>query len=380
MGLMESEITRDLKGSSNLFWNNLCRVLIENREEVADKRRHISPDYYPAVSLIYGYTRNGLDDAEKIRVDKQELKNELVSVCQSIEMHPEKYLNQQELNEFLAPGISRWPEFKETFHDQCVKMKNKTSLPIIVNLGNGYIHRDHIYLTFRMELKEASIELKQHYLSLMDDMLTSRREEGMTAFSTTDSFVNNIRDLLRERYPILSIFLDKPKIVSEGIMHWCKRRSSALSTEKVRSLLNKYFEEESTLKFIRVDKMLELYLISLFNQAYGRLPLLRKFILRVFGRYDSYLETFSGLPPGGGKVVKKSSSTTKKMASKEMSRSGHGRANISSAENYYHPPEGGGQRTKRPRKKHKEKDRQYSNREQNSAWQDFQQALKTKKE
>ena len=376
LGMMESEIQRDLKNRDHSFWNKLSRCLMENKDEVADKRRHIPVDYYPAVSLIYSYTRNGIDEAERIRLDRQSQKDELVAVCQSIEMRPEKYLTQQELNEYLENGIKKWPDFKNTFYDQCVKMKNKTSLPIIVNLGVGYMHRDHIYLSFRVFLKEASVELKQYYLSLMEDVLLSRRGGGSHVFATTESFIQSIRDQIRERHPVLNIMLDKPKIISEGIMHWVKRRSNTPSAEQVRLLLNKYFEEDSTIRFMRLDRMLDLYLQPLFFQAYEHLPLIRRVILRLFGRYDSYLESFSRLPgsPLSEKPPLPRKSERDSYAGKTLSTGGDPRER-------YHSPAPVERRTAgRRRRPPTPKEKRYTNREQNNAWTEFQDALKKTKD
>jgi hypothetical protein len=372
MGLMESELLRDIKGRDHSFWNKLSRCLIENREEVADKRRHISPEYYPAVSLIYAYTRNGLDEAERIRRDRQSQKDELVAVCQSIELRPERFFSQQELNEYLESGMKKWPDFKNTFYDQCVKNKNKTSLPLIVNLGNGYMHRDHIYLTFRMELKEASMLLKEYYMERMNDILTSPRSGNVTVFATTDSFIHSIRDRIKEAFPMLHAMLDKPKIVSEGIIHWCKKRSNTPSSEQVRILLNKYFEEDSTLRFLRIDKMLDLYLQPLFLKAYEQLPLIRKVILRLFGRYDSYLEAFSRLP--NQPPVKKNGSSA---SAEDVTASFTGKSLSPERDpkEAYHSRDKGKVSAYRKKRIKKEKDKRYTNREQNNAWTDFQDAL-----
>jgi hypothetical protein len=374
MGLMESEILKNIKDRDHSFWNKLCRTLMENKEDVAEKRRHIAPDYYPALSFVYAYTRNGLEEAERIRLDKQSQKDELISICQAIELGDEKFITQQELNDYLSHGISKWPDFKDTFYDQCVKVKNKTSLPLIVNVGNGYIHRDHIYLTFRVELREAAIELKQHYLSLMDELLTSRRREGVNAFSSTDSFVHSIHENIKERFPLLSMLLDKPKILSESIIHWSKKRSNNPSADQVRVILAKFFEEDSTLKFIRIDKMLELYQVELFKQAFDRLSLLRKIILRLFGRYDTMLESFNGLSQSGNR---KNTRTNGVKTAYSSSRSNESYKNMSASDK----PEGGVIRSKRKyRPDTKVKNKRYSNREQNNAWNDFQSALQKKKE
>ncbi|MDC7219348.1 MAG: hypothetical protein PQJ59_05370 [Spirochaetales bacterium] len=378
MGMMESEITKSLKDRDHSFWNKLSRCLIENKDEVADKRRHIHPEYYPAVSLLYAYTRNGLDEAERIRQDRQSQKDELVSVCQAIEMRSEKFLTQQELNDYLENGIKKWPDFKNTFYEKCVKNKNKTSLPLIVNLGTGYMHRDHIYLTFRMSLQDAAIELKQYYLGIMDDILTSPRGGGVTVFATTDSFLLSIRERIKERYPLLDTLLDKPKILSEGILHWSKKRSSTPSADQVRKLLNKYYEEDSTLRFKRLDKLLELYLQSLFMQAYSKLPVIRKVFLRLFGRYDSYLESFSRLPdtPRASKArgSKAGASGDDSFAGKSLS------PGLDPKERYHHREKTGRSSYSRKKRVQKEKERRYSHREQNNAWTEFQDALKKSKD
>ncbi len=377
LGLMESEILRDLKGRDNNFWNKLCRCLMENRDEVSDKRRHIPPEFSPSVSLVYSYTRNGLDEAERVRLDRQSQKDELVSICQAIEMRSEKFLEQQELNDYLENGTKRWPDFKNTFYDQCVKMKNKTSLPLIVNLGSGYMHRDHIYMSFRMELKEASLELRQYYLNLMEEVLLSRKGGRMNVFATTESFIQSIRDRIREKFPKLHVFLEKPKILSEGIIHWAKRRSNVPTSDQVRSLLNKYFEEDSTLRFIRLDRLLDLYLQPLFHEAYGKLPLVRRVMMRLFGRYDSYLESFSRLPGGPGREAGKVSPLGRPsppsgdLAGKTLSPMDD------PMERYHRSSSSPPNRSYRKRaSRDKEQERRYSHREQNSAWNEFEEALK----
>jgi len=293
MGQMNSEVQRSVGTTDTLFWNKLTSVLLEHREDVLMKRKNYSVNVFQYVSLLYAYTRNALDETERIRQETQQKKDEMIRVCKELYNRKDPFVDQTILNDYLNDGLKRWDDFKELFFDKCVHIKNRTGLPIIVNMGTGYMHRDHLFPVFQTELELASTQLKEYYRLEMEQMLTSR-QTGVNCFSSQSIFVNHVQDMVEKNNPVLGALLKKPKLVSEGLILFSKKSMGNQSPDQVRQLLNKYFEEDSTLRFKRLDRMLDLYLIRIYKEAYQKLPLLRRIIMRIFGKHESFSNSFAG--------------------------------------------------------------------------------------
>lgn len=293
MGQMNSEVQRSVGTTDTIFWNKLTSVLLEHREDVLMKRKNYSPSVYQYVSLLYAYTRNALDESERIRQETQQKKDEMIRVCKDLYNRKDPFVDQTTLNDYLTDGLKRWDDFKELFFDKCVHIKNRTGLPIIVNIGTGYMHRDHIFPVFRAEMEMASTQLKEYYRLEMEKMLTSR-QTGVNCFSSQAIFVNHVQDMVEKNNPVLGALLKKPKLVSEGLILFSKKSMGNQSPEQVRQLLNRYFEEDSTLKFKRLDRLLDLYLIHIYKDAYQKLPLIRRIVMRIFGKHESFSNSFAG--------------------------------------------------------------------------------------
>jgi len=294
MGTMNSEIQKSLGSTDTVFWNKLTSTMLEHRSDILEKRKNSSANVFDNISLLYAYTRNAIDETERIRQENKAKKDEMIEVCKKIYERSEPFLDQTEINTYLENGLKRWEDFKELFFDKCVRLKTKTGLPIIVNIGTGYIHRDHLYLTFKAELEIASSELQDYYRKEMEAMLLSRRKVGVNCFSSQAIFQTNIFEQIHSEHKVLGALLQKPKLVSEGIIHYGKKALALQTPDQIRQLLDKYFEEESTLRFKRIDHLLDLYLLRIYQEAYQKLSLFRRLIMKIFGRHESYTSIFSG--------------------------------------------------------------------------------------
>jgi hypothetical protein len=375
MGTMNSEVQQQIGHTDMVFWNKLCSMLLEHREDVLMKRKNFPMEIYHHISLLYAYTRNGLDETERVHQENQAKKDEMIRVCKALFDRSDPFLDQVELNKEMEPGLKKWQDFKELFFDKCVKLKNKTGLPLIVNIGTGYIHRDHLYVVFQNQLNDTSRELKEFYRLEMEKLLTSGFRGEVNVFSTQSTFQNSIIDMINKNKPLLSALLKKPKLVSEAVLLYGKKGLKVQSPDQIRQLLDKYYEENSTVRFKRLDHLLELYLMHIYQDAYEKLSVWRRFIMRIFGKHESYLSIFSGAGFGNGdrrKTTRQAQGTYRASAvylQKEDIRS-TGLADGSAKPSYKSS-------SRKPRKS-LNTSKNYSNRQVNRAWEEFEQAMHKK--
>lgn len=384
MGSMNSEVQRNLGTTDMVFWNKLCSHLLEHKEELLMKRKNFPLEVYQFVSLIYAYTRNALAETERIRQENQDKKDEMIRVCKAIYDRNDPFLDQQELNGSLEPGLKRWEDFKELFFDKCVRIKNRTGLPLVVNIGTGYIHRDRLFPYFKTEIQLATEELQEYYRLEMEQLLGSRNRSEMSCFSTQTVFLQHIQDMLEKNKPVLSALLRKPKLVSEGIILYSKKQLKTQTAEQLRQVLDQYYEENSTTRFKRFDHLFHLYLLEIYQKAYTKMSLWRRLVMRLFGKHESYINSFSGRNPlrerrkGGPRKNEGTYQAGAVDLHGDVRKTGltvtH-RDRMPPGVNSYEAPV-----SRRRKGKGKEGPRNYSNRQINRAWKEFEDAMQKKQD
>ena len=133
-------------------------------------------------------------------------------------------------------------------------------------------------------------------------MLRTRNKDKITIFYTRESFKDDVLDRIKEQAPILAEFLDKPKIISEGIVHYFKNLKKVRDVNKIKDFMNNFFDD-GMIRFRDPDYLLNLYLLEIFHEAYKYLSWWRKFMLKISGKYESFNSQFSGISEDEDNII-----------------------------------------------------------------------------
>ncbi|MCK5737225.1 MAG: hypothetical protein KAH21_12145, partial [Spirochaetaceae bacterium] len=273
---------------------NLSDAIISNRDDLLAKRANINPEIFIAAKILKFFTRNELDEAERQREQEAEMRETLHSILLNLSQKDNFLMNPREFDEQFEPYKENWPDLKAMFMTHYMKPSGRTGLPHVINIGEDYIYRDHLYPMFKSWHKTAELEMKEFYLNMIERILRTNNKDKFTAFTGMERFREDIRDRLSAEFQILSDMLSKPRIVSEGIIHYATKVLKISDMDRVKKLLERFFNSGS-IRFKNPDILFDLHPKAMFEEAFHRLGLLRRIILRLFGRYDSYLQTLN--PP-----------------------------------------------------------------------------------
>ncbi len=295
MDMKISFLQKKLFTREGQFWSELARNIMENQNDLQERFKFLYPSLFQSCEILVAFHRNALREEEEERMDKAEREAALEKLCMDILKNNEFLVSHDKLLAMLKPYEKRWGDFQEFFYDSVVKVNSNTSLPRILCIGSMYIHKDHVYPWFRAELSNLSQEFKTYYVGLMEKMLRGRQpgKGKITVFYTRDIFRNDVEARIREESPVLAELLKKPKIVSEGIVHYFKDIKKIRDIGRIRKFMNNFFDN-GMIRFKESDHLMGLYLLPIFQEAYQYLSLWRRLILRFTGRKESLISQFTG--------------------------------------------------------------------------------------
>ena len=368
LGTVVSSLRKSLAKNDNLFWNKLADAIIINREDLLAKRGNITPEIFIAAKILKIFTRNELDEAEQRREQEAEKRDMIQEILAQLSRKENFLMTPDEFDEQFEPYKENWPDLREMFITYYMKPTGRTGLPAVINVGEDYLYRDHLYPLFKSRHKIASMELREFYLNMIERIFRTNNKDKFTAFTGMESFREDIRERLTAEFQVLSDLLAKPRIVSEGTIHYATKVLKITDMERVKTILERYFESGS-IRFKNPDKLFDLPPQPMFEEAFRRLSWLRRVLLRLFGRYDSYLHTMD--PP-----------TSYDLHSK-INSPGTGPGSISVPVRPYRAGMPGGEgimdSAVRKRKQSGNKKKNYSIKQQEQAWDDFRSAYDKKK-
>jgi len=289
LGTVVSSLRKSLEKEENLFWNKISEALINNRDDLLAKRANINPEIFIAAKILIIFTRNELKEAEQRREQDAEKRETIQGILLHISQKDDFLMPPREFDEQFEPYNEKWPDLKALFLTHFMKPSGRTGLPPVINIGEDYMYRDHLYPLFKTWHRTAELELKEFYLNMIERILRTNNKDKITAFTGMERFRSDIRERLAAEFQILSDMLSKPRIVSEGIIHYATKVLKISDMDRVKKLLEQYFES-GTIRFKNPDILFDLNPEPMFKAAFHRLSWLRRIILRIFGRYDSYLQ------------------------------------------------------------------------------------------
>jgi hypothetical protein len=210
----------------------------------------------------------------------------------------------------------------------------------------------------------------------------------LIVFHSIANFDENIRQKIEERDVFISGIMGKPRILAEAIIHTAKNELKVQDLDRVRSSLERYFQP-GTMRYREANDIFRLNIYVIYQKAFTSLPVLRQFWMKLTGKYKAASKVYESFRPKHARPERKEDrlgapektafardSASKKRSS--LSRIGHlsrgkpgarkkrrPQPSVPSAEKTYKTP---APKTPVPR--------DYSEKQQNQAWEDFRSSLK----
>ena len=366
LGTVVSSLRKSLEKEDDLFWNRISEALIRSKEDLLAKRANVNPEIFIAAKILKTFTRNQINEFEKKREEEAEKRELIQGILLQLSKKDDFLMSSREFDKQFEPYKEAWPDLKAMFMAHFMKPGGRTVLPVVLNIGEDYLYRDHLYPLFKSLHKTAAIELKEFYLNMIERILRTNNKDKFTAFTGIQRFRDDIRDRLAAEFQILSDMLSRPRIVSEGIIHYSTKVLKISDMDRVKKLLERYFES-GTIRFKNPDVLFDLNPELMFEEAFHRLGWMRRIILRLFGRYESYLQTLK--PPAKSKI-KKDENTRRTIPPADIARPYRaGRF----------PGEATANTSLKKRKNPTVQKKSYSARQQQRAWDEFKSAYEKKK-
>ena len=370
LGTVVSSLKTSLSQNDDEFWSRISEAIVIHREDLLVKKANLSPDLIISAKILKIYTRNCLDEVERLRAQDAEKREAIQGILAHLSKKDDFLMSPAEFDEQFAP-YSSWPDLKEMFVAHYMRPSGRTGLPVVVNVGDDYLFRDHVFPLFKARHAAASKELREFYLDMIERMLRTNNKDKITAFAGIEAFRDDIRMRLAEEFPILSDLLSMPRIVSEGIIHYATKVLKIGDMARVKTVLERYFTSGS-IRFKEPDILFDLPPRILFTDAFRRLTWLRRMILKMFGRYESYVQSL-------GAVEERPRKTPRDAAGDEpMEPLG----TLDAAPRPYRPrrlEHGSAMQEAVRRRKQAGASRAYTTRQQEQAWDEFRSAYEKKK-
>ncbi|MDC7241766.1 MAG: hypothetical protein PQJ50_15540 [Spirochaetales bacterium] len=373
MDIKISEIQKKLRTREPGFWYGIATKVLQNREDLQLRLKHLEPSLFQSCEILFHYFKNSVAEEENERKENAAKEAALDEVCMEILRKDNFLVSPDELDRMMKPHVKRWDNFKDLFFEKSAKTGAKIGLPVVLIVNGHYLHRDHVYPYFRSELTMQSRELRAHYIQMMERMLRTGNKDRITTFYTRDTFKDDILDMLANDAPVLSEFLGKPRIISEGIVHYFKNLKKVRDVNKIKEFMNNFFDQ-GVIKFKDPDYLLDLYLLDIFEEAYKFLSWWKKLILRLSGKKDGFTSQFSGLGEKGAVASvtgiprpDEAGTRDKVLSSRPSENSYQGRKNDTAATAY-----------RRRKRSAEPTSKGYNLKQRNRAWSEFEDAFHRK--
>jgi hypothetical protein len=291
-----SELQKGLTKREPPFWISICQAFPEHKEEIKLRFKGLNPLLFTSVQLLQTYFQNSLNEIKEAQIVEQEkikATDELISEFRAKEA---SWTPVTLLDERLKEKEETWKGFREEFRTAALVRGENKSLPPLIVINNMLIHRDFLFRYFTRETGLLRKDLFFFYQEQMRDLLRRNRTERYSQFFSRNNFRADILDRIKDKDLQLWELLQKPTKVAEAAFHYLQTIKGIKKTSRIKDALGLYFLGDMK-TFRNIDSMMQLKLLTLFEQAYKELGWWSRFILRITGRYDSYIGMFSDDSP-----------------------------------------------------------------------------------
>ncbi|WP_114630871.1 hypothetical protein [Oceanispirochaeta sp. M1] len=290
-----SDLQTSLGKRSPDFWINLCKKLLSQKEELKLRLKGLNPLLFTSAQLLQSYFQNTLSEMKQAEIENREKKEALKEIIQEFKEKETTWTHISLLDEKLKEKEEKWPGFREEFKNSVLVRGESKEQPDLVLLNNMLMHRDFLFKYFTRTVDDIRKDLLFLYQDQMTDLLRHNKTDRYSQFFSRSNFRSDILTRVKEQELQLWELLQKPTRVAESAFHYLQDIKGIKKNSRIKDAMGLYFHADMK-NFRNVDTMFQLKLLSLFEKSYKEMSWFGRFVLRLTGRYDSYISMFSDDP------------------------------------------------------------------------------------
>lgn len=385
-------IKQNLTGKEPQFWLSLSLTIVDNRKEIqASRNVSVEKDFFHAGYLLRRLITAQMEEAKARKRQEKEREIDLETVAMSIKEAESPLLDRNEVDAIINRLSDKYGEeiesLRQEFYEGYVQSKGKRSLPKVVVIDSFYIHRDNLYPVFIERFEVLARELRHYYKDKMLNELRRSAESGSAVFYSHENFENDIQDQIEGRDSFVASLLAKPGLLAEAMILNAKQKKQVKSMDDLKEQLSLFFNPES-MKLLDLPTVFNLSLGEIYDDAFEELHILRRIWIRLTGKYNAVRDKYVSRS-----VVRSTARKTRPSASKSFSLYDEG-PTVADPRRAQRPTE----RDSYSRRKRDRRDpevyrpqgpkkgevetqkvkRPYTKKQQDTAWEAFQDSLKKK--
>ncbi|AHH12177.1 Hypothetical protein BHO_0099200 [Borrelia hermsii YBT] len=278
---------------------NLLLGILENKDEILNKKGvNISKHYFTFLEILNIYIVNEKSLEESRNLESIKIDETLKSIEKAIEFKP-GFINIEEFKNILqehSGGLSDPEHFLKIANEYFFESNINTSLPKIFSIKHGmYLYKPCAYSMFLKEFDQILVDIRDRLKNEFTKMLSNGKnsstiltEEGLE--KTLIEFIAN--------YDINDYCLKNKVVFLDFIVSHYRRVSKTQNIQThlkdiIKTEAAKYFKNSNT--FLPLYRIYKVDLSKILNSAYRDLPLLKRLLLFLTGKQQSYKEALSRL-------------------------------------------------------------------------------------
>jgi len=300
LSLSLSEVSRRLEDKESGFWRGLTEALLQHREDLlADRRLHLEVGFFQAAELFYHYLTNQLEEVKKLKELDQEREADLRQVEQLVLLEKNVVMPPEELESHLKLLFKdkygdRYEALREEFHTTYTQNTQKTSIPVILTLKAGLVHRNNLYKYFVKRFEGLGPLVNQEYLIKMDRRLRKTHGNSELDFLNKENLERSLAEWTAKTDPLVGELFEKPKVLAEALIHHGRTALGMASVEEMKSLLERFFKP-GVMTFRTYQEIFGIDVPRLYDESFKRLSVFSQFWRRLTGSYRIQAEEFRAL-------------------------------------------------------------------------------------
>ena len=366
-----ADMKRRVDSKDPIFWLDLGKsILTLKNDPLFQKKVQTDANMFRFADVLSRFIEKHLSELQKRKIENEERERDLEALNLQIEKEKGGLVTQERFTELFGTIKEKYgtesDAVRKEFFEKYLEVKEKTRIPVIVQIAKQYIHRNNFYDYFIGSLFACREILYEQYFKEMEYLIKTNNRDKKTVFFSRENFETDIIDRLKEDDPFLSEVIQKPRLLAEIVIHTLKEKRRVKNMNDIKEELEKYFKPDS-MEYKSLPLIFGLSVLDIFQRAFSHLPFWRQIWLKITGKYKSYQNQYFGL---GGRPAS--------MSGKGANRSGKqgaGESQGPAAQQDSRSQDGTQPRRRRPIEIKK---KAYTKKQQESAWQEFSKTLKPK--
>lgn len=371
------------------FWLNLSNEIVSKKRQLESHGKLTIPQgFFVLFDFIGNFIKAQVELGAKSKQAEAERKLDLQTLAETVRSADGMIMTDEAFGtaaqRFKEKYKENYDQFLKDFEAQFLTTDAKSNLPEIFHIDSKYLHSDNLHALFLSRINAVSPELQKIYINQMTQYVRRGGRIESPVFSTPQAFDDDIAEKLKTEDSLLAALLTKPQAVAEAIINSSKRSNKVRGVEDMKLVLASFFYPDQV-KFKELSVIFGMDLREIYQHAFLRLSLFRQIVMRITGKHESFVRQFADhMQKLYANVAKKGGQPTiagaegedadpksrRRLAAKTMTsrRERLAAAASAKAERKAVEPPGKGTVIKQGKN--------YSQNEQDSAWQAFQKTLK----